>query len=106
MHHDPLSSSKSKKKPSAGQVKAASKKAQQAAAAKKKAKAKANRQADKKPHKTRPELMAEMLALVAAWFPERRFVLVVDNTWDWKTLPTAFRKRSNERLRWRCSCTA
>ena len=79
---------KSKKKLSAGQVKAASKKAKQAAAAKKKAKAnaKANRQADKKPHKTRPELMAEMIALVAAWFPDRRFVLVVDSLYSGKSV--------------------
>jgi hypothetical protein len=87
---------KSKKKPSAGQVRAASKKAKQAAAAKKKAKAnaKANRQADKTPHKTRPELMAEMIALVAAWFPDRRFVLVVDSLYSGKsvlsTLPENF----------------
>jgi len=87
---------KSKNKPSAGQVKAASKKAKQAAAAKKKAKAnaQANRQADKKPHKTRPELMAEMIALVAAWFPDRRFVLVVDSLYSGKsvlsTLPENF----------------
>lgn len=87
---------KSKSKPSAGQVKAASEKAKQAAAAKKKAKAnaQANRQSDKKPHKTRPELMAEMIALVAAWFPDRRFVLVVDSLYSGKsvlsTLPENF----------------
>ena len=87
---------KSKKKPSAGQVKAASKKAKQAAAAKKKAKAntKASRQAGKKPHKTRPELMVEMIALVAAWFPNRRFVLVVDSLYSAQsvlsTLPKNF----------------
>ena len=79
---------KSPKKPSAGQVKAASKQAKQAAAAKKKAKsnAQANRQADQKPHKTRPELMAEMVALVAAWFPDRRFVLVVDSLYSGKSV--------------------
>lgn len=87
---------KSKKKPSAGQVKAASKKAKQAAEAKKQAakNAKANRRADKTPHKTRPELMAEMIALVAAWFPDRRFVLVVDSLYSGQsvlsTLPENF----------------
>ncbi len=87
---------RSKKKPTSGQAEAASKKAKQAAAAKKKAKAnaKANRGADKTPHKTRPELMAEMIAMVAAWFPERRFVLVVDSLYSGKsvlaTLPTNF----------------
>lgn len=75
---------KAPKKPSAGQVKAASQKAKQAAAAKKQAKAnaQANRQADEKAHQTRPELMAEMVALVAAWFPDRRFVLVVDSLYS------------------------
>jgi len=87
---------KSKKKPTASQSAAASKKAKQAAAAKKKAKAKAkaNRGADKTPHRTRPELMAEMIALVAAWFPDRRFILVVDSLYSGKsvlaTLPSNF----------------
>jgi hypothetical protein len=87
---------KSKKKPSAAQLKAASKKAKQAAEAKKQAarNAKANYQADKTPHKTRPELMAEMIALVAAWFPDRRFVLVVDSLYSGQsvlsTLPENF----------------
>ncbi len=30
-------------------------------------------------HRTRPELMREMLQLVAAWFPERRFLFVADS---------------------------
>jgi hypothetical protein len=87
---------KSTKKPTASQSAAASKKAKQAAAAKKKANAntKANRGADKTPHKTRPELMAEMIALVAAWFPDRRFILVVDSLYSGKsvlaTLPSNF----------------
>ncbi len=87
---------RSKKKPTSGQAAAASSKAKQAAAAKKRAKAnaKANRGADKTPHKTRPELMAEMIALVAAWFPDRRFVLVVDSLYSGKsvlaTLPSNF----------------
>ena len=63
---------KSGKKPTAGQKKAASKKAKQAAEAKRKAAAKARavHETDGTPRKTRPELMAEMLALVAGWFPE------------------------------------
>ena len=70
------------------QKKAASKKAKQAAAAKKKAaaNARANHQADKTPHKTRPELMAEMIALVAAWFPDRKFLLVVDSLYSGKSV--------------------
>ena len=134
MHHDPLSSSKSKKichwghdwvdlcivisqpwwaptkvfalpicmrlyrnrqgltkgqrpsspQPSARRRKAASRKAQQAAQAKRKAAAHARRmhQAHNTPHKTRPELMAEMIALVAGWFPERQFVLLVDSLYS------------------------
>lgn len=74
----------SAKQPTVSQKKAASKKAKQAAAAKKKAAAHARavHQADKTPHKTRPELMAEMIALVAAWFPDRKFVLVVDSLYS------------------------
>ena len=87
---------KSAKRPTANQKKAASKKAWQAAEAKKKAaaNAKANRQADKTPHKTRPELMAEMIALVASWFPDRKFILVVDSLYSGEsvlsTLPDNF----------------
>ena len=87
---------KSVKKPTASQKKAASRKATQAAQAKKKAAANArkNRQADKTPHKTRPELMAEMIALVADWFPDRRFILIVDSLYSGKsvlsTLPDNF----------------
>jgi len=87
---------KSKKKPSANAAKAASQKAKHQAAAKKKAavRAKAIHKRDKTPHKTRPELMAEMIALVAAWFPKRRFVLVVDSLYSGKsilrTLPENF----------------
>lgn len=79
---------KSAKKPTASQTKAASKKAKQAAKAKKKAaaSAKANRQRDRTPHKTRPELMAEMIALVAAWFPDRKFILVVDSLYSGKSV--------------------
>ncbi len=79
---------KSAKRPTASQKKAASKKAKQSAEAKKKAaaNAKANRQADKTPHKTRPELMAEMITLVAAWFPDRKFILVVDSLYSGKSV--------------------
>jgi hypothetical protein len=79
---------KSAKKPTASQKKAASKKAKQAAEAKKKAAANARaiHRADKTPHKTRPELMAEMIALVAAWFPDRKFILVVDSLYSGKSV--------------------
>jgi len=87
---------KSSKKPTAGQRKAASKKAKRAAEAKKKAaaNARAMHQTDKTPRKTRPELMAEMVALVAGWFPNRKFVLVVDSLYSGasvlSTLPDNF----------------
>lgn len=87
---------KAAKKPTAGQKKAASKKAKRAAAAKKKAaaNARARHQADETPHKTRPELMAQMIALVAEWFPDRQFILVVDSLYSGKsvlsTLPDNF----------------
>lgn len=87
---------KKAKTTTARQKKAASKKNKQAAAKKKQAKLKAekNRQGSKTPHKTRPELMAEMIALVAAWFPDRQFLLVVDSLYSGKsvlrTLPSNF----------------
>jgi hypothetical protein len=87
---------KSGKKPTAKQRKAASNKAKRAAEARKKAAANARavHQADKTPRKTRPELMAEMVALVAGWFPERKFVLVVDSLYSGasvlSTLPDNF----------------
>ncbi len=79
---------KTRKKISAEQTKAASKKAKEAAQAKKQAKAnaKVNRKGSKTPHKTRPELMAEMIALVAAWFPDRKFVLVVDSLYSGRSI--------------------
>jgi hypothetical protein len=79
---------KSKKKPTASQVRAASKQAKQAAAAKKKAAAGAKKihKTDAKAHKTRPELMAEMMALVAAWFPDRKFILVIDSLYSGKSV--------------------
>ena len=79
---------KKTKKPTANQVRAASKKAKQAAEKKKQAakNAKRSNKADAKSHKTRPELMAEMVALVAAWFPDRRFILVVDSLYSGKSV--------------------
>ena len=79
---------KSRKKPTASQTRAASKQAKQAAAAKKKAaaNAKKNHKPDAKAHKTRPELMAEMVAIVAAWFPDRKFILVVDSLYSGKSV--------------------
>jgi hypothetical protein len=87
---------KIKTKRNSARTKAASKKANQAAAAKKKAAAKAQavHKDAKTPDKTRPELMAEMIALVASWFPDRKFILVVDSLYSGKsvlsTLPENF----------------
>lgn len=85
-----LTKGKSKKtaKKNSAVRKQASKKSQQAATAKKKTAAKRNAAANKNktPHKTRPELMAEMVALVASWFPGRRFVLVVDSLYSGKSV--------------------
>jgi hypothetical protein len=80
--------SKRKKKPTASQIRAASNQAKRAAAAKKKAAANArkNHQVDVNAHKTRPELMVEMIALVAAWFPDRKFLLVVDSLYSGKSV--------------------
>jgi len=84
------------KKTTASQKKAASNKSQRAAAKKRQAKraAEKTRQGSKTPHKTRPELMAEMITMVAAWFPDRQFLLVVDSLYSGKsvlgTLPSNF----------------
>lgn len=77
---------KTKRDPS--RIKAASKKAKAAAKAKKKATANARavHEKGKTPHKTRPELMTEMIAIVAAWFPDRRFILVVDSLYSGKSV--------------------
>lgn len=79
---------KRRKIPTAAQVRAALKQAKQAAAAKKKAaeNAKKKNKPDPKTHKTRPELMAEMVAMVAAWFPDRQFILVVDSLYSGKSV--------------------
>jgi len=85
-----LTKGKNKKteKVTASQKKAASKKNQQAAAKKRQAKraAEKTRQGSKTPHKTRPELMAEMIAMVAAWFPDRQLLLVVDSLYSGKSV--------------------
>lgn len=79
---------KVKTKRNSSRIKAASKKARQAAQAKKKAAAKAKKvhKKDGKPRRTRPELMAEMIALVASWFPDRKFILVVDSLYSGKSV--------------------
>lgn len=69
----PAPSTKRQKK----QAKPAQRKKRAAAARRKQA---ANREKTSvSPHRTRPELMREMLQLVAAWFPERRFLFVADS---------------------------
>ena len=79
---------KVKKKRNAKRTKAASKKSGAAAKAKKKAARKAQvvHKSDGSTRKTRSELMSEMLALVAAWFPDRKFVLVVDSLYSGKSV--------------------
>ena len=78
---------KSKAKASGKKTSAARKKAVRPAAKKKAAaNARAMHQSDKSDRKTRPELMAEMIALVAAWFPDRRLVLVVDSLYSGKSV--------------------
>ena len=76
------------KRLTAAQKKAASTRTKRAAAQKRQAKANAkkNRQGSESPHKTRPELMAEMITLVASWFPDRQFVLVVDSLYSGKSV--------------------
>ncbi len=65
-----------------------SKKSKRATAAKQKAKAKqkAIHQKSEKAHKTRPELMTEMVAMVASWFPDRKFLLLVDSLYSGKSV--------------------
>jgi len=79
---------KKSKKISASQKKAASKHNKQVAEKKQQSKrtSEKTRQGSKTPHKTRPELMAEMIAMVAAWFPDRRFLLVVDSLYSGKSV--------------------
>lgn len=79
---------KSKTKRNTRRSKAASQRAKAAAEAKKKAaaKTKAVHKKGKTPGKTRPELMAEMIAMVAVWFPDRKFVLVVDSLYSGKSV--------------------
>jgi len=85
-----LTKGKNKKKPrqTSGTKKQASKKSRQRAAAKKKtvAKQKAVHSKGKIPHKTRPELMAGMIALVASWLPDRKLLLLVDSLYSGKSI--------------------
>jgi hypothetical protein len=37
-------------------------------------------------HRTRPELLAEMLALLAGWFPDRAFVVCADSAYAGKSV--------------------
>ena len=64
---------KKAKRLTATQKRAASNRTKQTVAKKHqtKANAKKNRQGSKTPHKTRPELMTEMITLVASWLPDR-----------------------------------
>ncbi len=41
-----------------------------------------DQKAEKTGHRTRPELLREMLALVASWFPDRKFLLLVDSLYS------------------------
>jgi len=89
---------KAKAKPSSKRqekLSGASKKRQQKAA--KRDQRKAKRQAaraqgknsentSKKSHVTRPELMREMLVLVAGWFPDRRFLFVGDSLYTGESI--------------------
>ena len=79
---------KVKSKPGPGQRKAASKESQTSRASQEKrcCESQTSSQKDKIPHKTRPELMAEMIAMVAAWFPDRKFILVVDSLYSGKSV--------------------
>jgi len=85
-----LTKGKNKKKPrqTSGTKKQASKKSRQRAAAKKKtaAKQKTVHSKGKIPHKTRPELMAGMIALVASWLPDRKLLLLVDSLYSGKSI--------------------
>ncbi len=76
--------SATKKKP-APSTKRQKKQAKRAAAQKRKAAASQRKKAANREktslstHRTRPELMREMLQLVAAWFPDRQFLFVADS---------------------------
>ena len=72
---------KPKTRKSSKKSKRTSKKGKQAAA-RQKGKAKKARKTADSGHRTRPELLREMLALVASWFPDREFLLVVDSLYS------------------------
>ncbi len=84
---------KKAKAPTTSQVKAASAEARQAAKKKRQAKVNVerNRLGSRTPHKTRPELMAEMIKMVAGWFPDRQFILVVDSLYSGKSILSTLR---------------
>ena len=72
------------KKPAGKQTAAKGKKAAQQRkqeAKKQKQKRRRTRQQENRPHRTRPELAVEMLQLVAAWLPERQFVVTGDSAY-------------------------
>lgn len=50
------------------------------------AKSSSKQKAVKTDHRTRPELLCEMLRLVADWFPKRRFHVVVDSLYSGKSV--------------------
>ena len=79
---------KKRKNTTASQKQAASKTSKKAAEKKKQSRrsAEKNRKGSKTPHQTRPELMIEMLAMVAAWFPDRQFLLLVDSLYSGKSV--------------------
>lgn len=79
---------KKKVKTNCTRKKPASKKSGQRVAAKKKTTAKQQATHDKSkiPHKTRPELMAEMIKLVASWLPDRKLLLLVDSLYSGKSV--------------------
>jgi hypothetical protein len=69
------------------------KKARQAARRRRRKVARATPRSHKNPakaspvaHRTRPELLLEMLQLVAGWFPERKFLLVVDSLYSGRSV--------------------
>jgi len=66
--------------------KAAAKKAKQKQGKSKAASAKVKENTGKAGHRTRPELLSEMLTMVSKWFPDRYFHLVVDSLYSGKSI--------------------
>jgi hypothetical protein len=67
------------KKKAAPSTKRQKKQAKRAERKKRKAAARPRKNTSVSTHVTRPELMRQMLELVASWFPERRFLFVADS---------------------------